>query len=95
MATRQGTGHATSLTMRVDKATRQSVEEIARHAGSSMQEVVAQAVEAYRRQILVDEANVAYARLRADTAASQAFDREHEIWEQALDDGLRDDPYPI
>ena len=81
--------------MRVDKTTRQTVEEIARRAGNSMQEVVAQAVEAYRRQIIVDEANFAYARLRADTDASQAFDREHGVWEQALGDGLHDDPYPV
>jgi hypothetical protein len=81
--------------MRVDRATRQSVEDIARRVGSSMQEVVAQAVEAYRRQIIVDEANIAYGRLRADPQASEAFDREHEIWEHALSDGLRDDSYLI
>jgi histone H3/H4 len=93
--TRQGTQQSASLTMRVDRATRQSVEDIARRVGSSMQEVVAQAVEAYRRQIIVDEANIAYGRLRADPQASEAFDREHEIWEQALSDGLRDDSYLI
>jgi hypothetical protein len=60
-----------------------------------MQEAVAHALEAYRRRIIVDEANVAYARLRADAAASHAFDREHELWEQALGDGLHDDSYPV
>ena len=95
MATPHRTRSTASLTMRVDRATRQAADEIAQHLGTSMQEVVARAVESYRRMIIVEEANRAYARLRADTAASAAFDREHAVFEHALGDGMSDDPYPL
>jgi|GEM_PF-1697648 len=84
-----------SLTMRVDRRTRQSVDDLAKRLGISMQDVLAQAVESYRRSLIVSEANDAYARLRADPVASREYDREHALFEQALGDGIGDDPYPI
>ena len=87
--------HRASLTMRVDRATRLLVDEIAHRLGTSMQEVVAQAVEAYRRQLIVEEANSAYARVRADAAAQRALAEERSLFEQALGDGIDNDPYPL
>lgn len=84
-----------SLTMRVDRATHQLVDEMARHLGTSMQEVVAQAVESYRRQIIIEEANSAYVRMRASPAAEEEFERERAVFEQVLGEGIGDDPYPL
>ncbi|HVA90206.1 MAG TPA: hypothetical protein VNL71_10220 [Chloroflexota bacterium] len=85
----------TLLTMRVDQATHQAIGEIAQSLGTSMRKAIAPAVETYRRQIIVEDANSAYARLRADATASEAFDSEHAMFDHAFRDGIGDDPYPL
>jgi predicted transcriptional regulator len=86
---------ASSQTMRVNDDTRNVVDVLAKQLGISLQTVVAQAVEAYRRQLIIEDANAAYARLRADSAAAALFDQEHALFETALGDGLADDRYPV
>ncbi len=81
--------------MRVSYETRAMVDELAKQLGLPLQTVVAQAVEAYRRQLIIEEANAAYARLRADSDAARIFDDEHAVFEAALGDGLADDCYPV
>jgi hypothetical protein len=81
--------------MRVSYETRAVVDELAKQLGLPLQTVVAQAVEAYRRQLIIEEANAAYARLRADSDAARIFDDEHAVFEAALGDGLADDCYPV
>lgn len=95
MVLQSSTPSSGSVTVRVDRGTRDSLDQLARYLGTTMQAVAAHAVEAYRRQVLIDDANAAYARLRADPDAAQEFDQEHELFEQALGDGIEDDPYPV
>jgi uncharacterized membrane protein YcjF (UPF0283 family) len=50
--------------------------------------------DAYRDKIL-EEANRAYARLKADEAAWREEQEERKLWDNTLRDGLEDDEYPL
>ena len=79
----------TTTTIRVSVETRDALHELAHTAGVSMQQVLEQAIETYRRQRLLAEANVAYAALREDAAAWDDLARERSAWDATLSDGLK------
>ncbi len=79
-----------STLMRVREDTRETLRELASQTGEPIQEVLRKAVESYRRQLLLEATNAAYARLRADPKAWSEELREREAWEATLDDGLED-----
>ena len=78
----------TTTTIRVSTETRDALHELAHTAGVPMQQVLEQAIETYRRQRLLAEANVAYAALREDAAAWDDLARERSAWDATLSDGL-------
>ena len=53
-----------------------------------MQKIVARAVEAYRRQHILEKANTAYAALRSNPEAWQQVQEERLEWDGTLADGL-------
>ena len=53
-----------------------------------MQAVLEKAVELYRRQRFLEEANRGFAALRGDSKAWKQELAERELWEQSLGDGL-------
>ena len=55
-----------------------------------MQAVLERAIESYRRQRLLEEANAAYARLRSSPKAWSQEQKERRMWESTLADGLED-----
>lgn len=75
-------------TVRVTKETREALRELSEQAGESMQEVLARAVEAYRRQRILEETNAAYAALRNNPEAWREEQEERQAWEATLGDGL-------
>jgi predicted DNA-binding protein len=79
-----------STTIRVTNHARDTVREISEITGKRQQDVVDEAVEAYRRQILLEKANQAYAALRSDTEAWQAEIDEREAWDATLADGAKE-----
>ena len=79
-----------STTIRVTSRARDTVREISQITGKRQQEVVDEAVEAYRRQILLENANTAYAALRSDGSAWEAETREREAWDTTLVDGAEE-----
>jgi predicted transcriptional regulator len=79
-----------TTTIRVSVRTHEMLQELARTAGASMQEVVERAVELYRRQRILAATNAAYAALQADPAAAQALKEERAVWDVTLADGLED-----
>ena len=79
-----------STTIRVTNHARDAVREIAEITGMHQQEVVDQAVEAYRRQVLLEKANQAYAALRSNGKAWQAELKEREAWDATLADGAKE-----
>ena len=76
-----------STTIRVTNQARETLQQLSRITGKRQQDVVDEAVEAYRRQVLLDKANVAYATLRSDTVAWKAELTERQAWDATLDDG--------
>jgi hypothetical protein len=69
---------------------RDTVREISKITGKRQQDVVDEAVEAYRRQILLEKANKAYAALRSDRGAWQTELEEREAWDATLADGAKE-----
>jgi len=59
------------------------------------QQVLAKAVEAYRRQRILKRTNVAYAVLRSDQQAWQELLDERAKWDITLADSLEGDEYPL
>lgn len=79
-----------STTVRISEETHETLRELARESGESLQAVLAKAVEQYRRQRLLGLTNAAYARLRADPEAWREEQAERAAWEATLADGLYD-----
>ena len=80
-----------NITMRVSENVRLSLGTLAAEMGVSMKSVLEDAVEAYRRQCFLQEANEAYAALRGDPVAWKAEAEEREEWDNTLSDGLEGD----
>ena len=64
-----------STTVRIQESTHATLRELAAASGRSLQDVLAEAVELYRRKQLLDETNAAYARLRASRRAGRRSSR--------------------
>ena len=73
--------------VRVYPDTHAKLKELAAHAGETLPETLAKAVEAYRRQVFLKRANRAYAALRRDRTAWKAEQAERKAWEATLADG--------
>lgn len=78
-------------TVRVTEQTHAAVRALAEEMGEPMQDVIAKAVEAYRRQCILERTNAAYAALRADPHRWQEERDEREIWEITAADGVEDE----
>ena len=76
------------ITIHVSLKTRNLLDQLVRDSGLSMQEVVDQALELYRRQQILAQTDMAYRALRADPEAWQAFRTEQIEWDTTLSDGL-------
>lgn len=77
-----------STTVRVSLDTHRKLAGLARESGLTMQQLVEQALESYRRQHLLDATNAAYERLRADRQAWTEVEAERREWDATLADGL-------
>jgi hypothetical protein len=75
----------------VKQETKATIMHLARETGESIQEIVAKAVEAYRRQRLMELTNAAYAELRANPSRWQQELDERQEWDVTLADGLDDE----
>jgi predicted transcriptional regulator len=77
-----------TTTIRVSEQTHAKLQALARDVGAPMSDVVDQAIEAYRRQRIIDQANAQYAALRADPEAWAEVEAERAVWDATLMDGL-------
>jgi predicted transcriptional regulator len=80
----------TTTTIRVSLRTRDELQDLARRAGMSMQQVLDQALEQYRRRQILDMTNAAYAALQANPAAWADLHEERAQWDATLSDGLEE-----
>lgn len=77
-----------TTTIRVTVETRDLLRALARQTGLSLQELVRQALEGFRRQQLLAQTNAAYAALEQNPHAWRDLEREREEWDGTLGDGL-------
>ncbi len=84
-----------STMVRVTDETRVALRYLVEDMNEPMQQVLAKAVEAYRRQRILKRTNAAYALLRSDQRAWQEMLDERAELEGTLADGLDGDEYPI
>ena len=79
-----------STTVRIRRETKQMLERIANQTGQKTQEVLDNAIEAYRRRIFLEQANQAYALLKQDTDRWAEELAERKAWDITLSDDLKD-----
>ena len=79
-----------SSTVRIDSSTHKMLQSLSAQTGRKMQEILGEAVEMYRRKLLLDKANAAFAALKADSEAWKEEQEERAAWDVTLLDGLKD-----
>ncbi|MDP9369355.1 MAG: toxin-antitoxin system protein [Chloroflexota bacterium] len=80
-------------TVKISTETRDKLAALAAARKRPMSEVLAEIVERERRRAFLEEANAAYARLRAEPEAWADYQAEIRSMEGTLMDGLEDDPW--
>jgi hypothetical protein len=63
---------------------------LAQSTGTTMPEVLAEAIDALYRKWFLEECNRAYDRLKSDPDSWEEELAERRVWEQTLGDGLED-----
>lgn len=79
-----------STTVRISSEARETLRRLSLQTGRKLQDLVDEAVERYRRELLLKEANAAFLALRSDKTAWAEEERERAAWEQTLPDGLEE-----
>jgi predicted transcriptional regulator len=77
-----------STTVRVNLATHKVLTRLAEETHFSIQTVLNNAVEAYRREVFLDRTNQAYAELKKDPKAWSECQEEWAAWDSTTKDGL-------
>jgi hypothetical protein len=74
--------------IRIRSNSYQKVRTLAEQTEQSALDILDQAVETYRRQLLFDEADAKYAALQRDPQVWKEILEEQELWDSTLLDGL-------
>jgi predicted transcriptional regulator len=77
-------------TVRIRKETQDILRELASNEGKPMQAILDLAIEEYRRQRFLQEANAAYAALRNNPKTWKAELVERKEWDETMADGQED-----
>lgn len=77
-----------NCTVAIGSTSYKTLQEMAARSGESIQEILDKAIEQYRRQKFLEEANNAYAALRNNPEAWANEIEEREAWDVTLTDGL-------
>lgn len=80
-----------SSTVRISSEARRTLRHLSEDLGEPMLEILNRAIEVYRRQCFLEEANKAYGALRKNKKAWQQEQRERAKWDVTLADGLKED----
>jgi len=76
-----------STTVRISPLSQRILRDLAARTGEPMQALLEKAIEAYRREHFLEEANEAFAALRRNAKQWQAEREERAAWDVALSDG--------
>jgi hypothetical protein len=77
-------------TTRITEKTRNILRVLSNETGNSMQVIIEQAIERYRRHVFLERNNQAFAALKANTEAWKEEQEERALWDNALNDGQED-----
>lgn len=80
-----------AATVRIDPAAHAALTEIARAKSITLTEALSQAVQSYRREMMIAAMDADYAALRADPKAWAAELEERSAWDSTNTDGLVDE----
>lgn len=80
-----------STTIRINPTTLQVLKQVAMQAGEPMQTILDKAIEAYRRQLFLEQANKSFAALQKKPELWIEELSERQEWETTLSDDLRED----
>ncbi len=83
-----------SSMVRVNDSARMALKALAEQSGETMGAVLEKAIECYRRQRILEQANCAYAALRKDPQAWREETEERQAWAGTLADELDGDGNP-
>jgi predicted transcriptional regulator len=78
-----------SATVRISKGTRDTLRDLAVKSEESMQTIIDRAIESYRRQSFIEQANKAYSALRDNPGAWATELKERREWEATLADNQK------
>jgi predicted transcriptional regulator len=78
-------------TVRITEETREKLRDLARESNEPMQNVLTKAVDAYRRRVFLEKANVEFAQMREDPASWATELAERQTWDATLSDGLKEE----
>ena len=78
----------TQRMVRVNADTHQTLRDLSARSGDSIPTILGRAVERYRRQQLLLEANEQWAAIMSDPDARREIEAEDRLWEATLADGL-------
>ena len=79
-----------STNVRISAESRDTLRRLAREEGAPMQLILDKAVERYRREKFLRDANEDFVALRKNTKAWKEELKERDLWEQTIGDGLED-----
>lgn len=80
-----------SKLVRVSDAVYSKLSQIAQVTGYSRQDIIDQAVSSLERETILKQANEAYARVRSNKKELENEQKELDLWESTLEDGLEDE----
>ena len=78
-----------STTVRIKRETKKLLEEIANQTGQKTQQILDEAIEAYRRRVFLERANRAYAALQQDADRWAEELAERKGWDATSSDDLK------
>lgn len=79
-----------SANVRISPQAYDKLKVLAKSAGTTMPQVLSEAIDELYRKRFLDACNAAYARLKQDQRAWQLEQKERVAWDATLADGLED-----
>lgn len=77
-----------STSIRIDEHALAMLRKLARRQRQSVQTVLRQAIDSYRREKFLEGANAVFASLKSNPAGWGEEQEERDLWDQTLGDGL-------
>jgi len=80
---------------RISTKTRNTLRELSRKYNKSMEDIIEEAIDLYRRKRFLEEYNIALGKLRENNKLWQEEKEERDLWDNTLQDGLQEDFYRL